>query len=142
MIQSFYFDSTDFGPSPVKKAEKTYIYSAGANKVVPAQFYSISRNKVILRDSIVKDSLSDTGEIEYTDIQPTYVKINERLNASTNAIIEFVFVLDDQVKTTTRKVYTFFDALSNTGGFYNVLSGLLALVVSGSGIQEQFFSGD
>lgn len=53
--------------------------------------------------------------------------------------MEFVFLLDDEIPTTVRKVYTFFDGLGATGGLYNVLSGFFSLIASA--VNREFFFG-
>ncbi|TNV81000.1 hypothetical protein FGO68_gene16062 [Halteria grandinella] len=137
LLMNKYFDQNEYNESPIKTAYRTYVFYAGSLQALPIQYFSVTRNQIFLDDSIISNAIGmKQRNLEYATFQPLYNTLVERSDLSFSTVAGFNFLLDNEEKLIKRQTYTIFDAFSSTGGFYNVLSGFLSLIVSSIGLQQ------
>jgi len=109
-----YFDVSDF-ENPIKYNLKAYQYFPSFD--FKQAWFNIAENRAILKDSPLYSSY-DVKNFTYQTIVETY-KDNGILM---NDFYQILFLIDENVHTTTRVVYNLIDSLTDTGGLASVIT--------------------
>ncbi|CDW77493.1 UNKNOWN [Stylonychia lemnae] len=131
-----YFDDYDHSPNPIKTTIQNSYFTTLPN-VAQSYFMKISQNKAVIRDSYLSNNIHEQTFLYYT-IRQEY-QFN-KLHDSTFSPIQITVALDENFKQTIRETYTLADALSNTGGFMQIVNIIAMFLVSGIQNKLYYFS--
>ena len=109
-----YFDVSDF-ENPIKYNLKAYQYFPSFD--FKQAWFNIAENRAIMKDSSFYSS--------YDAKNQTYVSIVEAYKDNgilVNDFYQMLFIIDENLHTTTRVVYNLVDALTDTGGLASVIT--------------------
>lgn len=125
-IESYYFDQSDY-KDPIKPYMEDKLYFNLAPGYMKSAVIYLVHTAVQTFDNLFMSTFGGNS-YEYYNIDR--VKPDISIEGSNGVLFSASIRLDAQQTQITRKVYTFFDMISNIGGFFEIMCRIFMIFVT------------
>ncbi|TNV81156.1 hypothetical protein FGO68_gene1145 [Halteria grandinella] len=130
LMENSYFDESNFDGDYIKKFLKPYYLTSLYNQSI-YYYMTLSQNKIQMNDNIFysfnEPRLAQTFE---TQIDYNVVSDVMSYDGSKRAFIGVYIQMDESRSAQIRRVTSFLDAFSNTGGIITIIMGAVSVLIS------------
>eukprot|EP00347_Sterkiella_histriomuscorum_P003140 403365438 len=122
-----FFDANSYDEI-IKTDLTNYYYTTSESNFSQSYLLKIGQNNAILKDSPIVKSLFNQN-ITFNTLKP-YYNFNTHISGQFAPLV-VIFILNEEVITLERQMYTVFDALATTGGFIGIINIACRFILSG-----------